>query len=197
VLYRENEDRESNILFLNPAMSPRSLFIIILRILGIFFVKDLIGGLVGFASVVIAVFMESRPDPFWMLFLTAIAPAVYFLICYFLLFRTNAIIDRLRLAEEFDEPELNVSLNSTSILRIVLIATAAVILTLEIPDLFRTLFFYYRDRNNAYENSGHDYSPVILSLVKIVIAGLMIGERKRIIAFVEAREDVHNAERNP
>ncbi len=71
---------------------------------------------------------------------------------------------------------------------IALIVTSGVILTNEIPNLCRQLFSYFQEKRMIHGMTKPDFSFSIIAAVKIILGLLLIGERNRIIEFVEKRQ---------
>jgi hypothetical protein len=111
-----------------------------------------------------------------------------------LIFKTHVIIDKLKLDNGFDQDFFSFNLSRSSIIQIALIVTGATILINEIPNLFSHLYKYYEDKKLTYNAEKPDFKYVIYSVVKIIIALLLMGERKRISNFVGKEE--HNADKS-
>lgn len=93
----------------------------------------------------------------------------------------------MRLDKGFDQDEIWINISSAKLLMISLIVIAGIILIQEIPDLFNQVFVLMREIKEANGGSASTYSFLISSSVKVLVALLMIGERKRIISFIEER----------
>ncbi len=166
-------------------MTPRTLFAIILKTLGVFFVKDILISIPQLASALyyFSDFTSGR-EALLTLFFTSLSMAVYILVSYYLIFKTGYIIDKLKLAEGFNEETLALNISTTTIVEIALIVTAAFILTNEIPNLCRLLFSYFQEKRMTFGHTKPDISLSAMSAVQILLAVLMLGERKKITAFV-------------
>ena len=170
-------------------MTPRNVFIIILKILGIFFIKDIIEIIPQLISTILYLTKsETVDEALWTLVFTLIILAVYFLISYYLIFKTNQIIDKLKLDQGFNQDSLTLNVSTSTILTIAIIVTGAFILTNEIPNLCRVLFSYFQEKRMTYGQTKPDISYSIFSAGKIVIGLLLIGERKRIVEFITQRQ---------
>ena len=176
-------------------MTPKSLFNIILKIFGLFFLKEMALIIPGFISLI--EFYISTPNPGeWQsnsigilpIIMTLITLAFYVFILYQVLFNSNKIIDILKLDKGFDQKEFSFNISSSLILTIVLIVIGGVILMNEVPNFFRNVFSYFQEKNLTRGSAKPDFSYIIISGVKIIIGLLFIGERKRFVAFVEKRQ---------
>lgn len=119
---------------------------------------------------------------------TAIVLAFYAFIIFQLLFRTNSVLDKLKLGQGFNQEEFSFHISTSLVLTIALIVTGGVILINEMPDLCRQLFTYFQEKRLTHGMANPDFSYSVVAAVKILIGLLIIGERKRIVAFVESRQ---------
>ena|SRR5258706_9637500 len=107
-------------------MTPRSLFTIILKCLGIFFIKEFLLIIPQFLSVFL---YFSRGDTvvtgIWTLLATLALLAVYFLVFYYLIFKTEYVIQKLQLEKGFDEERFSFKIHRSSLLSIIIIVTGS------------------------------------------------------------------------
>lgn len=176
-------------------MTPKNLFNIILKIFGLFFLREiiyiipqLISAIPSFAQADDFGGEQFNSGEILPLIVTLIAIAFYVFIIYQLLFNTNKIINKLKLDRGFNQQEFSFNISTSLILTISLIVIGGIILTNEIPDFCRNIFSYFQEKNFTHGMSKPNYSFIIISGVKIIIGLLVIGERKRIVEFVEKRQ---------
>lgn len=163
-------------------MAPRSLFNIILKVLGIFLLKDILLAIPQTITTFILLGGSSFDKPeVWSLALGICLLLIYAAVSFFLIFRTELIIDALKLDRGFSEEKITVNISTEAIIMIAIIVTGAFILIQEIPNFFRLVFSYFRQKR-LIQNA--DISYLVYSAVKIIIALLFIGERKRIVRFI-------------
>lgn len=174
----------------NPAnMTPRSLFNIILKIFGLFFLREMVNTVPQLiSSFLYFTRADSMENGLLTFIFTAIVLAFYAFIIFQLLFRTNSVLDKLKLGQGFNQEEFSFHISTSLVLTITLIVTGGVILINEIPDLCRQLFTYFQEKRLTHGMANPDFSYSIIAAVKILIGLLIIGERKRIVAFVESRQ---------
>ena len=170
-------------------MTPRSLFNVILKVLGIFFIKD---ALIFLAQVFSQIFYKSSNDirAENINFVNLISVILVFVVCvgiiYLLIFKTGFIIDTLKLDQGFNQDLIPLNLHRSLILSIAIIVIGGLILVDEIPNFINQLHFYFEEKNITYGNVGSKvvaYS--ILSASKIFIAFLLIIYQKQIVNFIE------------
>lgn len=176
-------------------MTPKSLFNLILKIFGLFFLREIV---LIIPQLISSISFFIQPDNFdnnqyssygitgFILILLIIA--FYCLIIYQLLFKTNSILDKLKLDKGFNQEEFSFNLSNSLVLTIALIVIGGVILTEEIPNFCNNVFSYFQEKSLTHGMTKPNYSYIIISAVKIILGLLIIGERKRIVEFVEKRQ---------
>jgi hypothetical protein len=166
-------------------MTPRSFFLLALRITGIFLLTTLCTDIIEFVISIWGLVKMSSSSDLWILFFSLIKTLIIMAMGYWLIFKTENIIDSFGLDKGFNESTFNFNWSSDSIFRVALIISGAVVLFNEIPNLCRIGYNLLFQRNAGYlEIVEPDWSPLIFSIVKIILAVLIIGERKRIIDFL-------------
>lgn len=168
-------------------MTPKNLFNIILKILGLFFLRDLIQIITQSASAFIFINQSGNSDGNIIEFSVLLAQIIlYVFLVFIFLFKTNYLIKLFKLTQGFDQGMFSFHIAASSVLKISLIVIAGVILIEEIPNAFRQLYFLVSQNVHTHDL----YSGIIVSAVKIIIALLLIGKRKRIVGFMEKKNEV-------
>jgi hypothetical protein len=170
-------------------MTPRSLFNIIIKIFGLFFLREIVNTIPQLiSSLLYFTKVDSLEEGLWTFIITAVILAFYTFFVFKLLFNTNYFIDKLKLDKGYNQEEFSLNISTSKVLSIALLVTAGVMLTTEIPNLCRLLFSYFQEKRLTNGMTKPDFSYAIISAVKIIIGLLLIGERNRIIEFVEKRQ---------
>lgn len=174
-------------------MTPKSLFNIILKIFGLLFLREiiytalpLINLLPFFARENSFGIIQNNYEPLAIVSTLAVI-AIYSFITYLLIIKTNNIINTLRLDKGFNQETFSFNISSSLVLTIALIVTGGIILVNEIPNFCKNVFAYFQERSLTHGMIKPNFSYIIISAVKIIIALLLIGERQRIIGFVQKR----------
>ena len=123
-------------------------------------------------------------DALWTLISTATILAVEVSVSYYLIFRTGWIIDKLKLTDGFDQGMIPLNMHRSTIIRIVVIIIGGLILTDEIPNLCRHLYTYIQERRMYYNIDRTQTPYIILSVVKIILAVLILAEQRRIVNLI-------------
>jgi hypothetical protein len=169
-------------------MTPRSLFNVILKVFGLFFIKDflaLIPQLV--ASLLFVTKLDAFSESILSLVITLLIVSIYAFVTYYIIFKTETIIDKLKLDKGFDQDTIPLNIHRSTILSISIIIIGGYIVADEIPNLCRQLFAYYQEKRMTYGQTNPKLQYSVLSAAKIMIGFLLIGEQRKIVNFIERK----------
>jgi hypothetical protein len=183
-------------------MTPKSFFNIVLKIFGLFFLHEIIKLITQLAFTITAFkkhsYIGSQVDSavYTIIYITAFVILFYSFISFILIFKTNYIVDKLRLDSGFEQNEFLFNFSSSQVLTVSLIVIGGIILTEAIPAFCKNIFLFFQEKNLSHETMKPDYTYIIIDAVKIITGLLLLGERKRIVAFVQNKhsgnhEDAH------
>jgi hypothetical protein len=171
-------------------MTPRSLFVIILKIIGLIFLTEAI----FFSPQIIywlSIFLFSPKgvdSSIAFTLLSVLIPLLlaicYIYLIYLLFFKPNVIIDRLKLDKGFEQNEFTLNISSTTIFTVICVLYGGYVFLNELPTLFKNAYIYYLERKISRNSHSGNISLLIASVIKIMLGLLVIGERKRIVAFI-------------
>lgn len=144
-------------------MTPRSLFNIILKVLGIFFIKDALVSLsqiLGFATQLAK--PDATPEFIWMVLSITFVLVVEVFFCYLLIFKTEWCIEVLKLEYGFDQETIPINMHRSTILSISIIVIGGYLVANEIPNFCRQLFIYIQEKRmvNSQNNPRLDYTVI-------------------------------------
>ena len=170
-------------------MKLRDLFNVILKVFGLFIIKDILATLPYLISPILQLIQgDEFKDVLGMLIISLLILAIYFSIAYALLFKTNSLLNFLKLEPEFMEDRLAFEISTKNIMTVAIIILGGYILIDEIPNFCNYIFKYYEQSQISFSTTKPGISNLIISGVKILIAFLIIGERKRIILYAQKDE---------
>jgi hypothetical protein len=151
-------------------MAPRSLFDVILKVLGIFFIRDFLEAFSRALSVLVY-FPQYATDKvaFFNLGVTIPPLVLYGLFTWLLIFRTQGLINLLRIEKTFGIEPLNIKFNKQIALTIAVVLAGGWMLVSEIPEFFRHAVYYYQERILYDRMVRADFTYPAMSLAKIVI----------------------------
>jgi hypothetical protein len=169
-------------------MTTRTLFNIILKVLGIFFIKDILAAIPQLLSVILYMTKsDTIGEAIWTLVMTVLILLIYGIVSYYLVFRTNLIIDKLKLDSGFDQETIPMNIHRSTVLSISIIVVGGLIIADEIPNLCRQLFAYFQEKRMTYGQTDPSISYSVMAAVKIIIGFLLIGNQRQIVNFIESK----------
>ena len=174
-------------------MTPRTLWIIILKIFGIYILIQALQLLPQLFTTIIYATVSAQREysqgESWIYIALAI-----FEICFFtftivvLLFRTERVIEVLKLSDGIKEESLEFNMHRSSILKIAVIIAGIILLIEGLPHLFDQLYAYFQQINSY--SGFKDYPQagwIILDLVKVFMGIFMLTSSRLVVNFIERR----------
>jgi hypothetical protein len=169
-------------------MTTKSLFNIILKILGIFFIKDILAAVPQLLSVILYINNSNTVgEAIWTLVSTVLILLVYVFVSYQLIFRSDFIIEKLKLDKGFDQETIPLNIHRSTILSISIIVIGGLIVAQEIPNLCRQLFDYFQEKRMTYGQTNPSVSYAVLAGAKIDIGLLLMGNQRQIVSLIEVK----------
>ncbi|MEO8404152.1 MAG: hypothetical protein ABI480_06140 [Chitinophagaceae bacterium] len=169
-------------------MSPRNLFNIILKILGLFFLKDFITAVADLLNTVIFLTNpESRTVGIWYLLSELALMIVYWFVGYYLIFKSELIIDQLKLDKGFDTDTIPLNAHRSTILSIAVIVIGGLMTVYAIPDFCRQLYLYIIQNKMTYGITKSSMSNFISPAAKIVVGIFLMNGQRKVVNFIEYR----------
>ena len=173
-------------------MSPRSLFSIILKVVGIFFIKNI---LISVANIIPALSQIKKDDfrdyTILSLVILVLEGVVYLLLTYLLLFKTNWVIDKLKLNQGFQEDTFNFNIHRSNILRIAIIILGSLIIIDAIPSIVQQLLYFIEMRKDKLANANINFA--IFPTVKLFIGIFLIVYQRTLVNFIEYKQRRKNS----
>lgn len=172
-------------------MTIRTFWNILIKILGIWIALNCLSLVPQYVS---SIFYSSDYFNFE-IFLYGLATILGIIIFYYLIlrlfiFKTNWIIDRLKLDKNFSEEKIDLNIGTQYILRIACIVLGGLILVDSIPDIFRTLFSYYQDHKIFKKETSSVW--VVYNIVKSIIAYLLLNNSKLVSDYIIKKSKPEN-----
>lgn len=169
-------------------MTPRSFFVILIKIIGIYVILTSITVIPQFISTFLfsmgTIGMESAISLTSVIGLLLLTAFCYGVILYYCIFRTDFIIDKLRLDKNFTEEKLDLHIHRSTVLTIAIIVMGGIIFTESLPYLSRAVFTYIQQRGMEFtENSNNAW--FIFYAVKAFAGLFMLAKSRLIINFIE------------
>lgn len=166
-------------------MTPRSLFNIVLKILGLFLFKEIILLLPQIFNVFYFVITGS---PFsqaaWVLFTTLLTIVLYWIAGYFLIFKSERIINEFKLDKGFDQETIPLNIHRSTILSISVIIIGGILIANALPEFCQNVYQYYLKIRYYYDPNA-ETSNMMLSGSKVVIGIILIVVQRSIVNAIE------------
>lgn len=179
-------------------MKAKDLFVIILKIFGIYLIKDVLFSIPPVLYEILQVFSVSKEMAFFSLVVSLLKTGIYIWIVYMLLFKTNFLISKLDLTSNLSEEPLIVNLHRSSIYTIAIIVSGILILTFAIPGLVKQLYFFYEynnSRDRLFNVNSFEYSNLLTAISEVIIGLLFLGNQKALVNYIEMRRrDAKNSD---
>jgi hypothetical protein len=169
-------------------MTPRSVFILVLKILGVVLMKDMIFMLPSvFASLS---FIFQTDDIGFALFNLITGAAIVFMygfVLYLLIFRTDIVLAKLPLEKHFTEDRFTLNVHRSTIVQLAVIIVGGIIVITSFPSLLRQLYIYFQQRQLTRGMSDLDISDAIIHAFQFLLGGLLVYNSKEVTNFIELR----------
>ena len=169
-------------------MTKRDLYTIIIKVLGIFVIKDILLFLPQLLSVII---MVANPDGaengMTTLGLSLFMLLIYLFISYCLIFQSDWIAERLKLCNTGDDETILINIHRSTVLSIAIFVIGGLLLTEEIPNFCRQVYMYWELKKANFGNENEYMGYLILAGIKILIGLLLIGNQKGIVSYIELK----------
>ena len=120
----------------------------------------------------------------WSLLSTLCILVVYWFVFYYLIFKTELIIDQLKLDKGFDQEMIPLNIHRSTILRICCIVIGGYMVVSEIPELCDRVYLYFMQRRLSYGETPFA-DNLIYSLVKVAIGVTLMLMQRQIVNFIE------------
>jgi len=173
-------------------MTARSLFSLILKILGVFFIRDVLDALSRSVSVLVY-FPQyaSRREAVYNLAATLPALFFYTLFVALLLFGTNTLIRIFRL-DRIPEQTIPLTWHRSVILSVAVAAAGGWMVISGLPEFIRQLFYYYQERKLYLAMAHPDISYLVMTFVKLLIGFALIRYNGFIVSLIELKRRKRN-----
>ncbi|MFB9840770.1 hypothetical protein [Mucilaginibacter ginsenosidivorans] len=173
-------------------MTPRSLFAIIIKIIGFYL---LLGAVVSIPQTITALFSfksqfgyGSADDILTMGFFLVFSVSFHLAVMYYCIFKTEWIIDKLQLDQNFSEEKFEFSIHRSTVLRIAVIVIGGVMIADSLPLLCKQVFVFIRfNRTGADLKQNPETVWMIFYFVKFSAGFVLLSSSRPIVNFIELK----------
>ena len=170
-------------------MTPHNLFNIILKIFGLFFIKTMLTCipqlLLDFTYLND---LKTFNNGLWILLINIFIFMTYAVVFYFLVFKTEYLIDKLQLTKGFNENSIALNIHPSTILSISITIIGGLLIVDEFPNCCRQLLAYFKVAHMSNRAPDPELSYIIVSGIKIGIGILLVLYRKMLVRLIEPRD---------
>lgn len=170
-------------------MSIKTLFNIILKIIGLLLLKEVVTDLL---PTFIATLSKLGVYSASVLIFNLIIIGIYVSCAILCISKSNALIDKLNLDKGFAEQYINANIDTATIFSAATIIVGGLIVFNEVPNFLQLAYSYFMLRHTTHSSDGFQSSYILFSTIKIIIGLLLIGNRAEIVKFLlksQKRED--------
>ncbi len=170
-------------------MTPRSFFTILIKILGIYLILDSITVIPQFISSLFSIglgFDKSIETIALYSFLLILTVGIYYIILKYCVFKTDRIIDKLKLDKGFVEETFELNIHRSTVLSIAVIVIGGLIFVDSLPTFCKEVFDFIGQKQQSIPFGQNPASGwMIFYLVKILIGYYMVNNHRQIVNFIE------------
>jgi hypothetical protein len=171
-------------------MSIKNLFNIIIKVIGILFIQNIIAYVTAMSSVFM---MYTSHEKTWQMFdvlkVSVISLFVYLLLLWLFIFKTDYVINVLKLEKAFDEETLPLNMHRSTILSLSVIIIGGYMLINGIPDVIRQLYDVFKHKSEFGADTYYTY--LALSISKCIIGVVLIGFQRPIVNLIALKTRNH------
>ncbi len=166
-------------------MGSSSLFNLILKVIGLFFIRDILESLSHTLSALIYFPQyDSSNEGIVNIAVTLPSLILYVLLAWLFLFKTENIVSLLRLNKNVSDQQVSISADRKTLLTAAVVIAGFWILVNEIPELVRHALYYYQERKMYARMTRPDISYAGMSLVKMGVGLILIVFNKFIVRLI-------------
>ena len=167
-------------------MEPRNLYNVTLKIIGIFFIKDILEAFSRLLSVLVYLPQyATESEGYFNLGVTVPPLILYSLFAWSLIFKTDSVISLLRLDKGTPAGSPEMRFDRRTVITTAILVIGGWMLVNETPEFFRHAVYYVQERRLYARIIRPDISYIAMSAFKILFALFLIILSRPIAALVE------------
>ena len=171
-------------------MTPRSFWLIAIKLSAIYTFIQLASIAIQFFGLILSVFRQTGGGIYLLpeLIIASLILIIYIIIIRYALFKTELVVDKLKLDQNFKEEKFEFNISHTSILKTAVIVIGAFLFIDGFPALCRSILLYFQNESlyrSIIKNPETGY--VVFFLLKVLIGYFMVTDSKLIVNFFERK----------
>jgi hypothetical protein len=172
-------------------MAATSFFNIVLKVLGIYFIRDIVISIPTLFSVFYSFGRGDVGEAFSTLLVLLLTLFIYCLVAYYLIFKTDWLIQKMQLLKNVPEDPIPLQIHRSTVISISLLVVAFYLIAQAIPQLVRgfTKWYQYNRIMGGFPNAldPFDYSTILVFAAEIIVGLLLIGYQRQLVNFIELK----------
>lgn len=171
-------------------MKPRELFLVILKVIGIYLIKDILFSIPGVADVIIRFSYNSSDFVISTMILALLSFAYQASIVYILLFKTGVIVDKLKLTAGFGDETFSFTMHRSSVYSIAVIVSGILVLVFSLTKLIKQVYYwleYIQEKNQFYAGPPFEYVNLLTAITEVIIGIILLSKSQSIVNFIELK----------
>ena len=175
-------------------MTIRNLLNLILKVVGILFIRDLLSLLPQLlSSFVLFREPETFEEGIMAFVLTAIMILVYLIVARLFIFKSETVIDFLRLDHDFEEERLTMQMHRSTLLSICIIVIGGLMVADGVPKLCIGVYEYNFNKRYSLGVTYYSNAKLYSAIATVSIGTLLMTLQQRLVNLIE-RKRIRNTE---
>jgi hypothetical protein len=173
-------------------MTPRTFWAILIKIIGVYIILESTLALPQFISTIFFYLHQrdgiDHSDSLLAISYLLLISGIYILILWFCIFRTNSVIDKLKLDQGYDDERFEFNIHRSTILKIVIMVTGGFLMIESFPLLCTNILNYakmVKDYNRIMDVPASKY--ILFAAIQLFIGYFMLSCNRLIVNFMEVR----------
>jgi len=166
-------------------MTPKSLFTVLLKFFGVYFITQIVVAVPQLISQLY--FSTGFYSSVAVFFYTVFALGIYGAMAWLLIFRTDHIIEKLKLDKGFEEEHFSLNMHRSSVMSIAVIVIGGLAVINALPSVLSLVYNYIRSQVSLLNLHTTEIVEVIFVGTQLLIGLLLLIKHRAVVNFIELR----------
>jgi hypothetical protein len=169
-------------------MTPRTLWTIILKIFGLYVLIQALYIVLQLFVLLIGLAGQQNTTLWQALAYVLFSVGLYLMVVYISLFKTDLVINKLKLDTAIEEEKIEINIHRSSILTIVILLSGILMFADSAPTLLKELYSYFAVINDYVHFKNYPRAGmIIVEFLKTAFAIFMMTSSRLIVNFIERK----------
>ncbi len=172
-------------------MTPKSLFIIIVRVMGLLLIVGMLQAIPELIQFLGALAFNGGELSLLAIFLFVSVILTYFYIAQRFLIRADKLVSKFALADNFDEEIFDVNIDQTTIVKIAIVFVGGYTMIHSFVPLLLSIYAMLQNwgpQEPFYINRNYDFYHLVYHTLMLLIGYYLMGNSKTIVSYIESKE---------